>query len=147
MKGRPKAAYFDTSVLLKRYVREPETDRALALMKRHIVVTAAIAPLESISALRRLEATGVLETKSYDAILKRIQNDRQTWDLVTLSIEILQSAERIVQEFNVRCLDSIHLATARALQSRLNRPLSFITSDVQQRKAASQLNLDVLSLA
>ena len=146
MKGRPKAAYFDTSVLLKRYVREPETDRALALMNRHIVVTAAIAPLESISALRRLEATGVLETKSYDAILKRIQNDRQTWDLVTLSIEILQSAERIVQKFNVRCLDSIHLATARALQSRLNRPLSFITADVQQRKAASQLNLDVLSL-
>ena len=146
MKGTPKAAYFDTSVLLKRYVREPETDRVLALMKRHIVITAAIAPLESISALRRLEATGVLETKSYDAILKRIQNDRQTWDLVSLSIEILQSAERIVQECNVRSLDAIHLATARALQRRLNRPLSFITADAQQRKAASGLNLDVLLL-
>jgi len=79
--------------------------------------------------------------------LKRIQNDRQTWDLVSLSIEILQSAERIVQQFNVRSLDAIHLATARALQSRLNRPLSFITADAQQKKAASQLDLDVLLLA
>ena len=98
MKRTPKAAYFDTSVLLKRYVREPETDRALVLMKHHIVVTATIAPLESMSALRRLEATGRLPAKSYVAILKRIQNDRQTWDLVSLSVEILQSAERILQE-------------------------------------------------
>ena len=146
MKRESKAAYFDTSVLLKRYVQEEETDRAVALMKRHIVVTAAIAPLESISALRCLEATGLLEAKSYSAILKRIQNDRQTWDLVGLSIEILQSAERILQDLNVRCLDAIHLASACALRSRLNRPLSFITADMQQRKAASQLNLEVLSL-
>jgi|SRR5215510_12284200 len=146
MKRAPKAAYFDTSVLLKRYVQEPETDRAVALMKRHIVVTAAVAPLESLSALRRLEATGVLEAKNYGAILKRIQNDRQTWNLVGLSTEILQSAESIVQDFDVRCLDAIHLASACALQRRLNRSLSFITADVQQRKAASQLNLEVLSL-
>src|SRR5438094_933498 len=90
--------------------------------------------------LQLLRDEGFLETRSFDAILKRIQNDRQTWDLVSLSIEILQSAEGIVQQFNVRSLDAIHLATARALQSRLNRPLSFITADAQQKKAASQLD-------
>jgi len=147
MKRTPKAAYFDTSVLLKRYVREPETDRALVLMKHHIVVTATIAPLESMSALRRLEATGRLPAKSYVAILKRIQNDRQTWDLVSLSVEILQSAERILHEQHVRCLDAVHLSAASSLQSRLKRPLLFITADGQQSNAASQLNLEVLSLA
>ena len=146
MKRAPRAAYFDTSVLLKRYVQEPHTDQAVALIKRHSVVTAAIAPLEAVSALRRLEATGLLEAQNYRAILKRIQNDRQTWDLIGLSIEILQSAERIVQDCNVRCLDAIHLASANSFQSRLNRPLSFVTADRQQRKAASQINIEVLWL-
>src|SRR5436190_8973972 len=93
MKRTPKAAYFDTSVLLKRYVREPESDRALVFMKHHIVVTATIAPLELMSALRRLEATGRLPAKSCVAILKRIQNDRQTWDLVSLSVARVNTAQ------------------------------------------------------
>lgn len=147
MRIRRGFAYFDTSVLLKRYVQEPETDRAIALMKQHTVVTAAIAPLEAVSALRRLEAAGVLQGKSYRAILKRLQSDRQSWDLVALSIEILRNAERVLKDLNVRCLDAIHLASADAFQSRLNRRLSFVTADLQQRNAASRLGLEVTWVA
>lgn len=139
-----KAAYFDTSALLRRYVREPGTDRVLFLMKTHPVITAAIAPLEAVSALRRLEAVGDVQTKTYRAVFKRIQDDRQAWHFVAVSIEILQDAERVVQELNVRSLDAIHLASASACQKRLKRPLSFITADRQQRDAAVRLNLSVI---
>jgi len=137
-------AYFDTSVLLKRYVQESETDRAMVLMKRHRVITSAIAPLEAFSALRRLETTGAVQGKSYRAILKRIQSDRQNWDFVAISLEILRSAEHVVQDLNVRCLDAIHLASAGSFQTRLNRRVSFITADLQQRNAASRLDLEVV---
>src|SRR5438445_513823 len=56
MKRDAPAAYFDTSVLLKRYVREIGTDRAIGLMRKHPIITAAIAPLEMRSALRRVAA-------------------------------------------------------------------------------------------
>ena len=49
----PDRAYFDTSVLVKRYVREDGSMYARALMRRHRVVSSAVAPLELLSALTR----------------------------------------------------------------------------------------------
>ena len=89
-------AYFDTSVLIKRYLRETASDRAIALTQRHLIISAAIAPLEMHSALRRLAAGGGLSTKALHAAMKRIQTERQRWDLVAISTEILQFAERVL---------------------------------------------------
>lgn len=141
-----RAAYFDSSILLKRYVRERATDRALVLTRKHLIISAAIAPLEMRSALRRIEVDGGLSTKAFQATLKRIQTDREKWDLVAISPEILTSAERITVDLNVRSLDAIHLACALACQHRLKRSLPFVTGDVRQRDAARRLGLDIISV-
>jgi predicted nucleic acid-binding protein len=143
---KPAPAYFDSSVLLKRYVREKGTDSALALMHRHVIISAAFAPLEMRSALRRLAFEGGLSTKALHAALKRIQTERQKWDLVAISTEILDSAERLTVDLNVRSLDAIHLACAVACQSRLSRALPFVTADVRQRDAARTLALETVSI-
>ena len=67
-----RAAYFDTTVLVKRYARESGSDQALSLMRRHKIISAATAPLEMISAVRRKLAAADLEPKAYEAILKRV---------------------------------------------------------------------------
>jgi len=139
-------AYFDSSVLLKRYVREKGTDRALVLMHRHLIISAALAPLEMRSALRRLAFEGALSAKAFHVSLKRIQTEREKWDLVAISTEILNSAERLTVDLNVRSLDAIHLACAFACQSRLNRTLPFVTADVSQREGARALGLDTVSI-
>src|SRR5262245_48414653 len=108
-------------------------------MHRHLIITAAIAPLEMRSALRRLAPEGGLSTKAFHALLKRIQAEREKWDLVGISAEILASAERLTVDLNVRSLDAIHLACASACQSRLNRALPFVTADVRQRDGARTL--------
>jgi len=131
---------------LKRYIRENGSDRALALTHRHLVVSAAIAPLEMRSALRRLEAESGLSTKAFQSALKRIQTERVKWDLVAISREILHSAERLTIGLNIRSLDAIHLACAFECQSRLRRPLPFITADIQQREAAHKLGLGIISV-
>ncbi|HYR86352.1 MAG TPA: type II toxin-antitoxin system VapC family toxin [Terriglobia bacterium] len=140
------AAYFDSSVLLKRYIRENGSDRAMAITHRHLVISAAIAPLEMRSALRRVEADGGLSTKAFQAAVKRIQTERERWDLVAISSEILQSAERLTVDCNIRSLDAIHLACALACQSRLKRPLPFITADLRQGNAAQKLGLEIISI-
>ncbi len=43
-------SYFDTSVLVKRYVDEDGSTRARAGLRRYRVVTSSIAPLEALSA-------------------------------------------------------------------------------------------------
>ena len=143
---RPAPAYFDSSALLKRYVREKGTDRALVLMHRHIIISAALAPLEMRSALRRLVSEGGLPPKVFHAVLKRIQTEREKWDLVAISTEILDSAARLTVDLNVRSLDAIHLACAFACQSRLNRTLPFVTADIRQRDGAQTLGLDAVSI-
>ena len=115
-------------------------------MHRHIIISAALAPLEMRSALRRLVFEGGLPPKAFHAVLKRIQTEREKWDLVAISTEVLDSAERLTVDLNVRSLDAIHLACAFACQSRLNRTLPFVTADIRQRDGAQTLGLDAVSI-
>src|SRR5262249_16330752 len=142
-----RAAYFDSSVLIKGYIRDTRTDRALSLTRQHLVISAAIAPLEMRSTLRRVETDGRLSAKAFHAAVKRIQTDRENWDLVAITSEILQSAERLTIDLNVRSLDSIHRACALACQFRLKRRLAFVTADRRQSDAAQKLNLEIISIA
>jgi uncharacterized protein len=141
-----RAAYFDSSVLLKRYIQEYGSGRALSLTQRHLIISAAIAPLEMRSALRRIEVGGGLSAKAFKATLKRIQTEREKWDLVAISAEILESAEHIAIDFNIRSFDAIHLACACACQSRLKHSVPFVTADARQREAAQKLNLEIISV-
>ncbi len=139
-------AYFDSSVLLKRYVQEHGSDLSLVLTRKYLIISAAIAPLEMRSALRRIEVDGGLSNKAFQAALQRIQAEREKWDLVVISSEILELAERMTVDLNVRSLDAIHLACAVACRNRLRRSLPFITADIRQRDAAQHLDLDVISV-
>lgn len=121
-------------------------DRALVLTRRHLIVSAAIAPLEMRSALRRIEAGGGLSARAFRAVLKRLDTERERWDLVVISAEILQSAERLTVDLNIRSLDSIHLACAVQCQSRMPRPLPFVTADLRQKDAAEKLGLEIISV-
>ena len=71
-----RAAYFDTTVLVKRYARESGSDQAVSLIRRYKIISAATAPLEMISAVRRKLAAADLEQKAYEAILKRLEMER-----------------------------------------------------------------------
>jgi len=139
-----RAAYFDTTVIVKRYVRERGSDQALALMRRHKVISAATAPLEMISAVRRKLAVGDLEPKAYNAVLKRLEMERGNWELVALSAQILEKAEEIVRDLNVRTLDAIHLGCAAVTQTRLSDRLPFITADSAQRDGAIKLGMEAV---
>ncbi|HET9218669.1 MAG TPA: type II toxin-antitoxin system VapC family toxin [Terriglobia bacterium] len=140
------AAYFDSSVLLKRYVREKGSDQAVDFMRRYLIISSAIAPLEMRSALRRLHAESGLSARAFQATLARIQSERRKWDLVALSAEILQSAERLTVDLNLRSLDCIHLACALTCQSRLRRRLLFITADARQLECARNLDLEIVPI-
>ena len=136
-------AYFDTSVLVKRYVREPGSSRAQTLLRRYRFLTSAIAPVELLSALCRRRGTGELPERDFAVILSSIRKDRVHWELVEVSGLVIGRSEELVQVADVRTLDAIHVASALVFQTATGFALPFVTGDTRQREAASRLGLDV----
>lgn len=137
-------AYFDTSVLLKRYVREDGSLHARDLLRRHRFLSSAILPVETFSALYRRRAGEDLSERHFQAILSRIRHDRMHWELVEVSPQVLAHAEQLIANTGLRTLDAIHVASALTVQTASGIHLPFVTSDKQQREAARSLNIQVL---
>jgi predicted nucleic acid-binding protein len=140
-------AYFDTSVLVKRYVREQGSARARSLLRRHRFLSSAIAPVEAMSALCRRRAAGELSQPNFTAILLRIRADRAYWQLVEVSPLVLGKAEELIQKAALRTMDAIHVASAMVFQSASGMRIPFITGDTRQRNAADEAALDVVWVA
>lgn len=137
-------AYFDTSVLLKCYLREPASPRARALTRRHRILSSAVAPAEAISALCRRRATGGLGHRDVDAILARMATDRARWELIGLTSLVLGRAETLIRQHELRTLDAVHFASALVFHEETGEQPRFITADAPQRRAAEQLGLEVV---
>ncbi|MBI1873590.1 MAG: type II toxin-antitoxin system VapC family toxin [Acidobacteria bacterium] len=135
-------AYFDTSALIKRYIREPGRRQVLQLLHRNNCVVSAVLPVEVRSALRRRVAERTLDERRVPAILRRFAADRAFWTFVEVSREVLASAEILSATHPLRALDAIHVASARLLASRLgSRGFSFVSADTRQTSAAAALGM------
>jgi uncharacterized protein len=138
-------AYFDSSAVVKRYVREQGSAHVSYLMNRHEVLSAVITPVEVLSALRRRKRSGDLTDDEFSTLLNRIQSERIRWELVEISIAVLSRAEEVIQgPVPMRALDAIHVASSVAFQAATSVRVPFVTGDARQREAASQLGLAVV---
>jgi uncharacterized protein len=138
-------AYFDTSALIKRYVRERGSTRVVSLMRRHELLSSAITPVEVMSALSRRRRDRELSEEDFAATASRVQSERIRWELVEVGETVLNRAEEIVQgTVPVRALDAVHVASLMAFQAASSIQIPFVTGDGRQRDAANYLGLDVI---
>jgi uncharacterized protein len=86
-------AYFDTSALVKRYIREPGSAQVVSLLGRHEFLSSAITPVEVLSALSRKRRDGDLSEENFAAVLSRIETERIRWELVEVSEPVLNRAQ------------------------------------------------------
>jgi predicted nucleic acid-binding protein len=138
-------AYFDTSALVKRYVDEPGSLGVRRLLRTRRVTSSVLLRIEVPSALRRRRDEGSLSDRAFARLLRRVEADDASWQLVPVSDEIVAAARSRVLEHSLRTLDAIHLASAEALhRERLRIP--FVTADARQASAARAVGLDVVAL-
>ena len=137
-------AYFDSSVLVKRYVREPGSTAAQRLLRRYRFISSAVVPVEVLSRLKRRHGLGELTQRDFDSIRARLEKDRSYWELVEVSEIVLHRAEELVQKTGLTTMDALHLASARTFQSASGLAIPFITADVRQRKAAERLGMNLV---
>lgn len=137
-------AYFDTSVLVKRYVKEEGSATARQLLQRYRFLSSAIVPVEVLSALSRRRTTGELTPRDFLAIRARLHKDRSYWELVEVGAIVLSQAEELVQTVGLRTLDALHVASALTFQAASSLAIPFVTADVRQREAAETLALNLI---
>lgn len=137
-------AYFDTSVLVKRYVKEAGSSAARKLLQRYRFLSSAVAPVEVLSALSRRRTAGELTQRDFLAIRSRLHKDRAYWELVEVGPIVLSQAEELVQRTGLRTLDSLHVASALTFQAASGMTIPFITADIRQREAADKLALNLI---
>jgi uncharacterized protein len=127
--------YVDTSALLKRYVEEPESDRAVDLLVsdpqlvtgRHTIVEVRR------SMARLLPATAATQARA------SFSQDLASLSIVELDAATCELAATIAEQTGVRSLDALHLGAAR----RLGTALTFLTFDARQGAAARALGFSV----
>jgi predicted nucleic acid-binding protein len=142
----PPRAYFDTSALIKRYLREEGSVRVRALLRRKGVLSAAIITVELASALSRRRSEGDLSGKDFAAIVSRIHEDRAYWHLIELSPLVLTRAEELVQKSILRMFDAIHVAAALVFEEVSGVRLPFVTGDSRQAEATRAFGLEVIQV-
>jgi uncharacterized protein len=137
-------AYFDTSVLVKRYVKEAGSSASKKLLQRYRFLSSALAPVEALSALSRRQTAGEITHRDFLAIRSRLHKDRDYWELVEVGPIVLSQAEELVQKTGLRTLDALHLASALTFQAASGLTVPFVTADVKQRDAAESLALNLI---
>lgn len=127
--------YVDSSVLLKRYVAEPDSERADALLAAdQQLVTGRHTVVEVRRNLARL-----LPPPAAVAARAAFRTDLAAFALVELDAATCELAATLSEQTGVRTLDALHLGAAY----RLGTTLTFLTFDVRQAMAARQLGFRV----
>lgn len=129
--------YVDTSALLKRYVAEPDSDRAEGyLLADPTWVTARVTLVEVRRNLHRL-----LPPPSHGAALAAFTEDWARMNVVELDETTCESAAAVAESTGGRSLDALHIAAAIRAGGR---ELIMVTFDVRQASAARAFGLRVL---
>jgi len=136
--------YADTSVLVKRYIRESGSGEANRVTSARDVVTSALTSVEIVSALFAKRRGGSLSARSLETALARHENEKRHWTVVELTPLILARAEDIIRRVSARTADAIHVASAAFFSEATRARLPVATADARQRQSAEALGMQVL---
>ncbi len=127
----------DSSALLKRYVDEPDSETAEALLRSDpLLLTARHTTVEVRRNLARL-----LDESDAASARSAFVQDLRAFSVVELDEVTCETAAGIAEMTGVRTLDALHLAAVQ----RVGGPaIPFLTFDLHQAQAARGLGLTVV---
>ncbi|MBE2198227.1 MAG: type II toxin-antitoxin system VapC family toxin [Anaerolinea sp.] len=132
-----KAYFFDSSALVKRYVREMGSvwvQTVTAPQAANQLILSRITWVEVLSAFARLQREDNLSFMDVTAVTQAFQYDFDTqYQVVELDRSLIHDAGKLVQRHPLRAYDSVQLASALKLQPILSQfpeaTLTFVTAD------------------
>jgi predicted nucleic acid-binding protein len=137
-----KAAYLDSSALVKRYVDEPGSGTVNRLFAGGApLLVSAIAWSECLAALARKRHDGSLPARAHQRVCRALAGEWESLHEIGVTAEIRSIIRELLERTPLRGMDAIHLASAIWAGRRLDSPVAFWCSD--HRLAAAALDCDV----
>ena len=136
--------YFDTSAFLKIFIEEDGSDKVQALVEdleggELIILDLTI--LEARSAIRRLEREGNISAERARNVLRQIADDAANMYFVQQTATAMSEAERLLDRYALRTLDSLQLAGYLVARQDMRSPLIFVCADNRLLAAAHREGL------
>lgn len=135
--------FFDTSGLVKKYIRELGTDWVLQTLhpaRSHRIYIAPIACVELHAALKRREED--MSTYQMEVVREELQSDLlKRFQAVDFAEDLLRSGCEMAWKHGLRGYDAIQLASALSIVRGYRRPgrhtpITFVTADAKLLHAA-----------
>ena len=132
-------AFFDSSGLAKRYIKEPGSNRVQEILEEATSLGLAVICIpEIVSALCRRKREGAISHKQYQEAKASLLNEAADSFVVNLTQEILLGTLALLEKSTVRAMDAIHIACAIEWSADL-----FVSSDEKQLLAAKRAGLKI----
>ncbi len=139
------ASYLDSSVLVKRYVREPGSREAHRLFEKdEPLFVSAIAWAECLAAISKKRREGGLSARNQARASEAFVAEWRHLHEIAVAGEVQVVILELLGRTPLRGMDAIHLASALWVERRLESPLSFYCSDGRLARAARVLGLAVV---
>ena len=130
-------AFLDSSAFAKRFIEESGSDEVeAACAQASALGLSVICVPEVMSALNRRRRERSLTPRQYKVAKHRLMDDIHDADIINLTVSVVGSAIRVLEESPVRAMDALHIACALEWGADL-----FASSDQQQLKAAKKAGL------
>lgn len=131
--------YWDSSALVKKYLREEGSDVVMQrLIGDGVVATSILSFAEIHAVFARKASERVISATAQKLLIRSFESDWQSMIVVHMNEVILPVVRDVLSRHNLRGADAVHLASGLYLARRTKCPkLSFGCADDRLLKAAS----------
>lgn len=133
--------YLDTSVIVKLYIREDDSDEVMtAVADATLVATSLLAYPEACAAFERRRRDKSVKPAALKAAQQAFDADWPSWIAVGMDAELVHHSARLAGKHGLRAADAIHLAAfERILATSDDDDVRFLCADDRLSKAARSL--------
>ena len=136
--------YLDTSLLLKRYCREPGSDDIRTLLSNiKGIATSELAYVEFFSALSRKRRERAVGSSTYREAADQFTTEWSHLSTIRVSPVLIERARSVSEKYPLRAFDAIHLASALILFN-MSAQMMFGSTDERLLNAARIEGLPLL---
>lgn len=137
--------YLDASALVKRYIKEKESERVNAWIDAaEMVVTGLITRVEVAAAIARAGRMKLILPEEAFAALRQFRSEWESFHRLPITENTVMRGDILAYEENLRGYDAMHLACALIWQETVSLPVIMASFDVQLIEAARNVKMDFL---
>lgn len=134
--------FLDTSALAKLYVQETGSQEVCSWYESaDDIFVSALCIAEIIASLNRLKREKKLPHPYYLNLKESLFEDQKSWQIVSVSDDIISKAIFCLEQAQLRTADAIHIASALLIPG-----VNFLSADKEQCKAAQKLGIQVIPI-